>query len=140
MVFALEKNGPTAFLRLCRPTDDKLENCVITDITDENDPYDSKVDFLSRFPIGFQGYYNCSKTDHNNTRDFELARGGNFNKRQFFSEIWAHKPHTRIIYDSRTREVVQKSGQINVMISKFYQNRYPDENYYQNKTKTNSKT
>ena len=45
--------------------------------------------------MGFRGCYNCGGTDHFSTRDCPAAQSGNFNKRKFFAELWAHKPHTR---------------------------------------------
>ena len=58
-------------------------------------PYDESRDFLSRFPLGFRGCYYCGNTDHFRTRDCPAAKNGNFNKMQFFQEMWLHKPHTK---------------------------------------------
>ena len=40
-------------------------------------PYDKERDFLSRFPVGFEGCYNCGQKDHRNTRDCTKAKNGN---------------------------------------------------------------
>ena len=58
-------------------------------------PYDKDRDFLSRFPIHFSGCFNCGGTNYNNTRECPEAKNGNFDKKLFFSEMWAHKPHTK---------------------------------------------
>ena len=58
-------------------------------------PYNKSDDFLSRFPLGFRGCYNCGQTDHRSTKECPLAQRGIFDKKTFFSEMWAHKPHTK---------------------------------------------
>lgn len=77
--------------------DTKIETKLHLD-TGLQHPHDSTVDFLSCFPHGFQGCYNCGKTDHNNTRDCELACGGNFNKKQFFQQ----SGQTKVVNRSRS--------------------------------------
>ena len=105
-------------------------------------PFDSSAIFLSRFPIGFQGCFNCGKTDHNCTRDCESAREGNFNKKNFFSEMWAHKPHTKK-NDNRINDAVHQSGQINVMNhnnsynQNFNQNQHRNQNQIQHRSNQN---
>ena len=76
-------NGTKVETRLCRDTG--LQH-----------PYDKENDYLSRFPEGFRGCFNCGKTDHFRTGDCQLAQSGKFDKKKFFLELWAHKPHTKI--------------------------------------------
>ena len=46
---------------------------------------------LSRYPLGFPGWYNCGAITHRNIRDCNQATDEN----KFFAELWAHKPHTK---------------------------------------------
>ena len=78
--------------------DDKNEAKVPTKLCEKTGlqhPYDKETNYISRFPVGFRGCFNCGATDHFSTRDCPAAQSGNFNKRKFFAELWAHKPHTR---------------------------------------------
>ena len=50
-------------------------------------PYDNERNFLSRFPIGFDGCYNYEKRDHRNTRDYLKAINGQIDKQKFFQEL-----------------------------------------------------
>ena len=43
-------------------------------------PFDKERKFLSWFPLGFRGCYNCGKQDHYSTRDFPAAQSVNFKK------------------------------------------------------------
>ena len=52
-------------------------------VTGLQHPFDKARNFLSRFPLGFRGCFNCGKTDHRNTRDCPLAQQGNFDKIRF---------------------------------------------------------
>ena len=63
--------------------------------TGKQHPYDRENNYISRFPLDFKGCFNCGKSDHFNTRDCPLAQSGDFDKKTFFSEMWAHKPHTK---------------------------------------------
>ena len=47
--------------------------------------------------------------------------------------MWVHNPHKKFD-DSRTREIVQKSGKNNVTNSQFDWNRFHNQYYYQNQT------
>ena len=64
-------------------------------VTGVEHPYDKDRNFLSRFPLGFKGCFNCGQNDHFSTRNCPMANAGNFDKQTFFSEMWAHKPHTK---------------------------------------------
>ena len=64
-------NGSKVETRLCRDTG--LQH-----------PYDKENDYLSRFPEGFRGCFNCGKTDHFRTGDCQLAQSGKFDKKKFF--------------------------------------------------------
>ena len=46
--------------------------------------YDKKKDFLGKFPVEFEGCYNCGQKNHRNTRDCTMAKNGNFDKQIFF--------------------------------------------------------
>ena len=46
-------------------------------------PYDKSRDFISQFPIGFEGCFNCGQKDHRNTRECASAKAGNFDKQRF---------------------------------------------------------
>ena len=59
-------------------------------------PYDKERDFLSRFPLGFEGCYNCGQKDHRNTRDCTMAKNGNFDKTHFFQRC-GHISHCRSV-------------------------------------------
>ena len=49
--------------------------------------YDKDRNFLSQFPLGFEGCFNCGQTDHRNTRDCALAKRGSFNKKVFYGNM-----------------------------------------------------
>lgn len=50
--------------------------------------------YLSRFPLGFRGCFKCGSQDHNSWKDCPHQRNGG-NKREFFRELWIHKPHLK---------------------------------------------
>jgi len=77
-------------------------------------PYDQERDYLSRFPLGFKGCYNCGETTHFRTQDCPTANSASFDKMKFFSEMWAHKPHTKRHEDDRQSRISQV-GNVNVM-------------------------
>ena len=58
-------------------------------------PFDKDIIFFNRFPVGFRGCYNCGKSNHFSSKFCLAAKSGNFNKKKFFNEMWAHKPHTK---------------------------------------------
>ena len=58
-------------------------------------PYDIEFDFTSRFPIGFRGCFVCGATDHFGTSKCPVGIKGKVEKRLFFNEMLAHKPHTK---------------------------------------------
>ena len=76
--------------------------------------YNKDRDFLSRFPLGFKGCYNCGDTTHFRTRDCPSTNSGNFDKMTFFAEIWAHKPHTKNTDEVRQSGQPRQTGNINV--------------------------
>ena len=59
------------------------------------DPFDKDNNFLSWFPVGFRGCFNCGKNDHFSTKFCPAANAGDLNIAKFFNEMWAHKPHTK---------------------------------------------
>ena len=50
--------------------------------------------YLSRFPLGFRGCFKCGADDHNSWKDCPHQRDGG-NKKEFFRELWCHKPHLK---------------------------------------------
>jgi hypothetical protein len=50
---------------------------------------------LSKYPVGFRGCFSCGGEGHRNNRDCPKRLAGEFNKEEFFLELWAHKPHTK---------------------------------------------
>ena len=49
--------------------------------------YNKDNDYLSRYPVGFKGCFNCGKTDHFRTGDCQLTQSGKFDKKKFFLGI-----------------------------------------------------
>ena len=45
--------------------------------------YDTSQDFISRFPIGFEGCVSCGQKYHRNTRECTSAKADNFDKHCF---------------------------------------------------------
>ena len=60
-------------------------------------PYDKARNFLSQFPLGFLGCFNCVQLGHSNTRDCLNNRGDKFDKQIFFHKLWPHKPHKKTL-------------------------------------------
>jgi len=58
-------------------------------------PYDSTTNYRAKFPLGFRGCYACGGEDHRSSKDCPLTLSGQFDKQNFFREMWAHKPHTK---------------------------------------------
>ena len=58
-------------------------------------PYDIEYDYTSRFPISFRGCFVCGATDYFGTNKCPVEIKGKVEKRLFFNEMWAHKPHTK---------------------------------------------
>ena len=58
-------------------------------------PWNEERQYLSRFPLSFRGCFICGGTDHRGAKDCPVAQSGNYDKKQFFDELWAHKPHTK---------------------------------------------
>ena len=58
-------------------------------------PYTPSTGYLSEYPLGFKGCFNCGKTDHWRSTHCPLRLAGIFDKTRFFKELWAHKPHTK---------------------------------------------
>ena len=63
--------------------------------TCQQHPYTESPYYLSDYPVGFRGCFNCGKTDHWRTANCPLKQAGIFDKTRFFNELWAHKPHTK---------------------------------------------
>ena len=90
-------------------------------VTGLQHPYDNVRYFLSRFPLGFRGCYNCDSEDNINTRDCDLAKSGSFNKSEFFAEMWVHKHHTKKVDFSRLRIFSHQLGNINITYQQYDQ-------------------
>ena len=65
-------------------------------VTGENHPYDPEYNFTSRFPLEFSGCFICGSTDHFSRLDCPVGIRNKEERRLFFNEIWAHKPHTKM--------------------------------------------
>ena len=63
--------------------------------TGKHHPFYRAGNYISDYPLGFRGCFNCGENDHWKTSRCPLALSGNFNKNRFFKEMWAHKPHTK---------------------------------------------
>ena len=50
---------------------------------------------MSKYPVGFHGCFSCGGDGHRNNRECPKRLAGDFNKEEFFLELWAHKPHTK---------------------------------------------
>lgn len=91
-------------------------------------------DYLSRFPLGFRGCYNCGENAHYSTRDCPLARSGDFNKQKFFLEMWAHRPHTTKLLLARHQS--SSSNQTNTRSQNYATNSDFNHNYNINHSKS----
>jgi hypothetical protein len=59
-------------------------------------PFDESNNYVSRFPVGFQGCYMCGSQDHFKRTDCPDGNTQDRAKRKlFFADMHAHKPHTR---------------------------------------------
>ena len=58
-------------------------------------PFDSEYNFVSRFPLGFSGCFICGATNHYSRSDCPKGIRNKDERRLFFNEMWAHKPHTK---------------------------------------------
>ena len=93
----------------------KVETRLCTQ-TGQQHLYDKQNDYLSRFPLGFRGCFNYGATDYFSTQDCTQAQSGNFNKKRFFAELWAHKPYTKKIeFNRQLTNTDNHVGQLNEM-------------------------
>ena len=51
-------------------------------------------DYLSQYPLGFRGCYQCGSSDHTNRRDCPME-GNKQAASTFWKELWIHKPWTK---------------------------------------------
>ena len=58
-------------------------------------PNIKEYDFTSRFPVGFKGCFICGGGDHFSKRDCKKGINTREERKLFFNEMWAHKPHTK---------------------------------------------
>ena len=49
--------------------------------------------YTSKYPLGFRGCFKCGRDDHFNLRDCPQRDVGT--RREFWKELWIHKPHTK---------------------------------------------
>ena len=66
-----------------------------SEVTGKDHPFDAEYNFLSRFPLGFNGCFICGATNHFNRMDCPKGIKTREERRIFFNEMWAHKPHTK---------------------------------------------
>ena len=52
------------------------------------------TDYLSQFPIWFQGCFQCGSTSQLSSKDLPKDNDVEY-KRQFWKKNWIHKPHTK---------------------------------------------
>ena len=114
-------------------------------------PYDKDRNYLSQFPVTFKGCFHCGDTNHSRTKDCPSAQAGTFDKTKFFSEMWAHKPHTkRPDMQQRVRFDDKNRGNVNIMGNNTdshnndnnalvrYQNSDKNQNHYYNNRNDNN--
>ena len=65
-------------------------------VTGKDHPYDPEYNFTSRFPLEFSGCFICGSTDHFSRLDCPVGIRNKEERRVFFNEMWAHKPHTKV--------------------------------------------
>ena len=58
-------------------------------------PFDAEYNFVSRFAVGFNGCFICGATNHFSRTDCPVGIRTKDERRLFFNEMWAHKPHTK---------------------------------------------
>ena len=58
-------------------------------------PYDPEYDFTSRFAVGFKGCYICGSVEHFSSNECPQGISNSTERKLFFNEMWAHKPHTK---------------------------------------------
>ena len=58
-------------------------------------PFDAEYNFVSRFAVGFNGCFICGATNHFSRTDCPKGIRNKEERRLFFNEMWAHKPHTK---------------------------------------------
>ena len=58
-------------------------------------PYNIEYNFVSRFPVVFQGCYNCGREDHICREDCAQGIKNQTDYKLFMNVMWAHKPHTK---------------------------------------------
>ena len=66
-----------------------------SEATGKDHPFDAEYNFLSRFPLGFNGCFICGATDHFNRMDCPKGINSKEERCIFFNEMWSHKPHTK---------------------------------------------
>ena len=55
-------------------------------------PFDAEENFVSKFPLGFRGCFNCGATDHFCSNECPAVRAGISSEKNFFLELHSHKP------------------------------------------------
>ena len=68
----------------------------ISNVTGKEHPFDAEYNFLSRFALGFSGCFICGATDHFSRMDCPKGIKTRDERKMFFNEMWAHKPHTKM--------------------------------------------
>lgn len=59
-----------------------------------NYPFHIPTQYMSQYPVGFRGCFVCGSTDHWRKESCPVTQSGNFDRKKFFHDLWAHKPHT----------------------------------------------
>jgi hypothetical protein len=73
--------------------------------TQQHHPIDPVSGYVSKFPVGFRGCYNCGKEGHYNRNDCGVVKTRE-NSTAFWYEMWCHRP------DTRRRQVRQRLASV----------------------------
>ena len=65
---------------------------IFDPVTKLSYPFNSDLDYVSKYPVGFKGCFTCASEAHWKSDDCPKVQSGQSNKRAFFKELWTHKP------------------------------------------------
>jgi len=64
-------------------------------VTGKNHPFVAEYNFTRRFPVDFRGCFICGETTHFTRQECKRGFRDPNDRKQYFTEMWAHKPYTK---------------------------------------------